>query len=111
MRTSIYILAFLLPLQGALAVCPDTLTSETLKQVQDRLEGKATGPISIGSSHYIVVQQDTKYAHDIMASQKKFTVEKDDFSVEKHIHEPEGRICRYTLKSNIVEGKIILVEE
>lgn len=41
MRTSIYILTFLLPLKGTLTACPDTLTSETLKQIQDRLENKA----------------------------------------------------------------------
>jgi len=39
-----------------------------------------------------------------MNSHKKLTV-------EKNLLESEGRICSYTLKSNLVEGKIILVEE
>lgn len=103
MRTSIYILAFLLPLQGAIAACPDTLTPETLKQIQDRLENKATGPISIGTSQYTVSQQNTRYALDLLKSQKQLTVEQDT-------HELGDRICRYTL-SNIIEGTIILVEE
>lgn len=104
MRTSIYTLVFLLLLQGAIAACPDTLTPETLKQIQDRLENKATGPISIGSKHYIVSQQNTKYALDLMNSQKQLTVEQDAYELG-------DRICRYTLKSNLVEGKVILVEE
>lgn len=104
MRTSIYVLAFLLPLTGALAVCPEpnTLTPEVLKQIQDRLKNdKKDLPLLIGDKNYLVIRgTGAAKNYDMLST-----------SPLKTLHSPASGMCVYSASDSEKDMNFILQPE